>query len=373
MHIVKVEIPENKPRHYPIFIGNNIFDNAGSCTRNHTKAEKILIVSNKTVYSLYGEKIKQSLVKEGFKIEFLILEEGEKHKDIKSLELIWTKAIELKLERKDAIAALGGGVVGDIAGFAAASYLRGIDFIQIPTTLLAQVDSSVGGKTAINHKHGKNLIGNFYQPKAVFADIATLNSLPVSELQVGLAEVLKYAFIEKNCGLNSFKTSFIDYLEKNKESIFSLEKNVLEELVKYCCKLKASAVNKDEKEAGLRSVLNFGHTIGHAIEKCYGYKNITHGQAVAIGMRGAFNIAAKKNLINNDYYQKCINLLDYYSMNYKIKEKITPDSLYKAMQVDKKVISGKIRFVLPVSESEVSIFDNLSKKEIINALENLFL
>ncbi len=373
MQTVKVEIPQAESRYYPIFIGNNLLETAGSLIKDYIKANKLLVVSNKTVSGLFGEKLKNSLEKEGFNTEFLLLEDGEQYKNVDSLQKIWTKAIELKLERKDAMVALGGGVIGDVTGFGAATYLRGTDFIQIPTTLLAQVDSSVGGKVAINHPLGKNLTGNFYQPKAVIADISTLSSLPVRELRVGLAEVLKYGFIEKSCGLQKrLDTSFIEFLKGNKDLITSLEPSITGQMVKYCCELKASVVNQDEKEAGLRAILNFGHTIGHAIEKCYGYKGINHGEAVAIGMRGAFFLAKGKQLISEKYFNSCIELLDKYEMGYKTDKNISPDELYKAMQVDKKIRAGKIRFILPVNISEVGVFSDITEQEVINSLETLY-
>jgi len=372
MQTIKVEIPQTAFRSYPIFIGSNIIEECGSYIKDYIRAKNLLIVSNTTIYSLYGEKVKKSFIDAGFEANFLLLNDGEQYKNINSLENIWSKAIELKLERSDAIIALGGGVIGDITGFAAATYLRGVDFIQIPTTLLAQVDSSVGGKVAVNHHAGKNLIGNFYQPKAVLTDVKTLNTLPFSELKVGLAEVLKYGFIEKSCGLNGLNMPFMDYLKVNKDLIISLEQLILEETVKYCCELKAAVVNQDEKEAGLRAILNFGHTTGHAIEKCYNYKNINHGEAVAIGMRAVFLLAREKGLISNKYYDESIDLLDKYGMDYKIDKNISPDTLYKAMQVDKKIQSGKIRFVLPVGKAKVEIFKDITEKDIINALKFLY-
>ncbi len=364
MPAVNVNIPAGTETSYPIIIGENILSESGKFIKQNTNAKKILIVSNKRIFGLYGEIVMNSLTAVGLDAYVLLIEEGEEFKNINSLEAIWTKAIELKLERKDAIAAIGGGVVGDVTGFAAATYLRGVDFIQIPTTLLAQVDSSVGGKVAINHVLGKNLIGNFYQPKVVVTDTTTLNTLPEAEIKVGLAEVLKYGFIEKSCGLNSLEMSFIDYLDKNR--------NISPELIKYCCELKAAVVNKDEKESGLRTILNFGHTIGHAIEKCCCYKGITHGQAVAIGMRGAFLLSKNKGLISGDYYTKGIELLNSYGVNYKINHETSPDSLYEAMKVDKKVKSGKIRFVLPTGESEVEIFDYIREEEVKNVLGCLY-
>lgn len=369
---VKVEIPASKPTDYPIIIGENILYETGSYIKKYSKAKKILIVTNETIYPLFYEKVKASLEKEDLIPEILILKDGEKYKNIESLESIWKKAIESRLERKDAILALGGGVVGDITGFAAASYLRGIDFIQVPTTLLAQVDSSVGGKVAINHESGKNLIGAFYQPKLVLTDTATLNTLPLKELKVGLAEVLKYGFIEKSCGLKETDLNLINYLNQNKDKIFSLDSDTMKQLIKYCCQLKAAVVNQDEKEAGLRAILNFGHTIGHAIEKCSGYGNITHGEAVAIGMKGAFYIAAEKELIDQNYCELSLDLINLYGLDYKIPETIKINDLKDAMLLDKKVLSNKIRFVLPIDPGRVDIFNDVTDKTIYLAIEKLF-
>ena len=369
---VKVEIPQQLGYFYPIIIGENILDKVGEPVKNYTKAKKLLIVTNKTVHPLYGKKIKASLLKEGFEIDFVILEDGEKHKNIHSLETIWQKAIEFKLERKDVIVALGGGVIGDVTGFAASTYLRGIDFGQIPTTLLSQVDSSVGGKVAINNKLGKNLIGSFYQPKFVLTDVSTLKTLSESELKVGLAEVLKYGMIEKSCGLRGFDASLLEYLKQNKEAIFTLNTDIIQELVKYCCELKAAVVNKDEKEAGLRAILNFGHTIGHAIEKCSNYENINHGQAIEMGMKGALYISKARNLIDEDYYKDCMEILDLYKMDYKILKSIKPEALYDAMLSDKKILSGRIRFVLSTGESEVNIFNDIDKEIVLDAINSLY-
>ncbi|MDD3012775.1 MAG: 3-dehydroquinate synthase [Candidatus Gastranaerophilales bacterium] len=369
---VKVEIPTGEIKEYPIIIGENLLKDSGTFIKNHTKAQKVLVVTNKTVYSLYGETVKESLNKESIEYDFFILEDGEKYKNIESLEALWQKALELKLERKDAIIALGGGVTGDLTGFVAATYLRGIDFIQIPTTLLAQVDSSVGGKVAVNHKLGKNLIGAFYQPKLVLSDINTLSTLSVEELKVGLAEVIKYGFIEKSCNLLELNFNFINYLETKKDKIFALDLQTMSELIAYCCKLKARVVKQDEKEAGLRVILNFGHTIGHAVEKCSNYENINHGQAVAIGIKGAFYIAKGKNLIKEDYMNSALNLIDLYGLNYKIPAKISIENLMDAMLLDKKVESKRVRFVLPVNEGEVAIFNDVENSLIESVLKKLY-
>jgi len=369
---VTVKIPAKQGFSYPIIIGENLLDKIGSAAKKHTKAAKLLLVSNTTVFSLYGKQVIFSLKKEDFDVETIILPDGEKFKNIDSLETIWQKAIEYKLERKDAILALGGGVIGDMAGFAAATYLRGIDFIQIPTTLLAQVDSSVGGKVAVNHKLGKNLIGNFYQPNLVLADTTALKTLSEEELKVGLAEVLKYAFIENSCTASPTEKSFIEYLKENKAAIFTYNDEVLQEVVKYCCELKATVVNKDEKESGMRAYLNFGHTIGHAIEKCCGYNSINHGQAISIGMRGVLYISKKKNLIDENYYKKCIALLDLYGLNYKIPQSMPVEEIYLAMFNDKKVLSGKVRFVLSVAPAEVKIYSDIEKDIVIEAIQKLY-
>lgn len=369
---LKVEIPAKSPESYPIIIGRDILKDLGNLIKGVSRASKLLVVTNNTVYSLYGEEAKNSLDKAGLSSEFVFLEDGEIYKNINSLQLIWEKALAYKLERRDAIVALGGGIIGDITGFAASSCLRGIDFIQVPTTLLSQVDSSVGGKTGINSKFGKNLIGAFYQPKLVLTDIKTLESLPVAELKVGLAEVLKYGFIEETCNLKEPDIGFMSYLQKNKDAIFLLDPEITAEMAEYCCKLKAAVVNQDEKEAGLRAVLNLGHTIGHAIEKCSNYENMTHGQAIAIGMKGAFYIAEKKELINSEYLNSSLNLLENYGLNYKISKNITIPDLLDAMLLDKKVLSSKVRFVLPVGKAKVDIFSDIKKEIIISALERLY-
>jgi len=369
--IVEIKIPVQE-KNYEIVIGENLIAKTGCFIKEKTNAKKVLVLTNTTVNSLFADKLKLSLKDAGINFEFVILEDGEQYKNIESLEKIWQKAIEYKLERKDAMIALGGGVIGDVTGFAASAYLRGVNFVQIPTTLLAQVDSSVGGKTAINHVLGKNLIGAFYQPCLVLSDIETLKTLPIEELKTGLAEVIKYAFIEKSCGLKEKEMNFIEFLEVNKEKIFQLDSSVMQKLIVYCCKLKASVVNQDEKEAGLRAILNFGHTIGHGIEKCSNYHGINHGQAVAIGMRGIFEIALKTGLIEKEYYAKATSLLENYGLDYRIPSSIDKTDILSAMSLDKKVKDGKIRLVLPVSKSEVCIKDGISCEIILEAIDSLY-
>lgn len=361
MEKVDVKIKATKETSYPILIDEGLLDEAYDYIKNCTDANKFLVVTNTKVYSLYGEKLKND------DAEFIVLPDGEEYKNRDILNKIIDKALEIKLERKDAIIALGGGVIGDMAGFAAATYQRGIDFIQIPTTLLAQVDSSVGGKVAVNHKLGKNVIGSFYQPKLVLADTNTLNTLDDRQFKTGLAEVLKYAFIERSCNADE-DYHLLEFLKKNKDEIFKKNNNILQELIKICCLLKSSVVNQDEKEKGLRAILNFGHTYAHAIENITDYKLYTHGEAVSIGMKFIFDLAAELNLITADYYNDAIKLLSDYNLTTQLSINIDIESFYNAMLSDKKVKNKAINFVMPVKEKEVSIMNNIDKKLILKGI-----
>ena len=369
MSKIFVKIPKQPQKEYSIIRDGDLLQKSGELIKSSTKAKKLLIVTNSTVKKLYLTQLIDS-IKNLFEYDYLILEDGEEYKNISSLEKIWTKAIDIKLERQDAIVALGGGVIGDITGFAAASYLRGIDFIQIPTTLLAQVDSSVGGKVAINHQNGKNLMGAFYQPKLVIADIDTLNTLPNREIKTGLAEIIKYAFIETTC---NHQTNFdlLNFLQKNSLQIKQLSPTTIQNIISICCELKACVVNQDETEKGLRSILNFGHTIAHSIEKCTNYTLFTHGEAVAIGLRGAFEISLKKHLISKDYFEQALNLINEYNLFYRIPDNISTESLYNAMFSDKKVENKKVRFILATAKAKVKIFDDINKNLILEVLDNL--
>lgn len=349
--------PEKK---YPIFVDIEPLENLEEKIFKYTNANKILLVVSAKVDKLYG---KQLNFKNCYKV---VLPDGENQKSFMNYEWLCNCASKLKLERKDAIVAVGGGVVGDIAGFAAATYLRGIDFIQIPTTLLACVDSSVGGKVAINTDFGKNLVGAFYQPKAVFCNINFLTTLDERQLKTGLAEIVKYAFIEKSCEHSQYYELF-DFLSANFHKILSKNLSVLSELVKICLNLKASVVTKDEKEQGLRKILNFGHTLGHAIERLTNYKKYTHGEAIIIGMKFAITLAFQKNLILEDYKIKALELINNYSIVKKIP-KFNTKKLMELMYLDKKVEDGNITFILPSAKSKVTILNNITEEEILQAI-----
>ena len=358
MEALKVKINSTSEYFYPILIEDNLFSNPYEYISKYTKAQRFLVVTNEKVYSLYGKAFEHD------NSAFIILPDGEEYKNLEVLSSILDKAIALNIERKDAIIALGGGVIGDMAGFAASIYQRGIDFIQVPTTLLAQVDSSVGGKVAVNHSRGKNLIGSFYQPKLVLADTSVLDSLDERQFKTGRGEVLKYAFIEKTCcAKQDYK--FLEYLEKNRSLILQKDKNKLKEIIKISCELKSAVVNQDEKEKGLRAILNFGHTYAHAIEAVTKYMHFTHGEAVSIGMKLIFDLALKLSFIDSNYYSRAVNLLNDYGLITSIGMKMDKEEFYTAMKADKKVSSGNINFVMPIGEKTVKIMNGIDKKLVL--------
>ena len=341
-----VEISENKK--YPIFIDFDEIENIGKTLEEkvfkNSNPKKILIVMSEKVEKLYGKKIN---IKNSIKY---VIKDGESQKNFKNYQKILDFAFKNRLERKDTIVAIGGGVTGDIAGLVAATYLRGIDFVQIPTTLLSCVDSSVGGKVAINTHYGKNTVGAFYQPKAVFCNLNFLKTLDERQYKTGLAEIVKYAFISKNCG----DVQFFEFLSENTDKILSRGKETLINLVTRSLELKISIVKRDEKEYNLRKILNFGHTYAHAIERITNYKKYTHGESVAIGMVFAINLAFKKGLITNKYKNQSLTLIEKFGLIKKMP-KFNRHKLIDLMKADKKVANNKINFILPTKESFVEI------------------
>ncbi len=361
MERIEVKIRAQKESSYPILIGEGLLNDPFKYIKECTKANKFLAVTNETIMPLYGDKLRQECLK------YIVLPDGEMYKTTDTLNRILDKALELKLERRDCIIALGGGVIGDMAGFAASIYQRGIDYIQIPTTLLAQVDSSVGGKTAVNHSSGKNMIGAFYQPKLVLSDTLTLDTLDERQFKTGLSEVIKYAFIEKTCSSEQ-NYNLMEFLENNREKVFSKDKDILKALIKICCELKSAVVNQDEKEKGLRAILNFGHTFAHAIENITHYEKYTHGEAVSIGMKMIFDFALKSGKINKEYYNRAISLIKNYGLVCDLDFKPDIEEFYQVMTSDKKVDNASIRFILPVSEKEVKIESGFDKKLLLEGI-----
>ena len=299
---------------YEVIIKEGIINAIGE-NLNHigiNKNRKILIVSNQEVLNLFGEKILHNLRKYNFDVQIFNIKPGESHKNLESLSDLYDAAFESGLDRNSLMIALGGGIVGDVTGFAAATWLRGIEYIQIPTTLLSMVDSSVGGKTAVNHPKGKNLIGAFHQPKAVFIDPETLVTLPTREFNAGIAEVIKYGIIKDK--------ELFEYLEndKNKDKILNLENKSLIQIIKNSIQTKASIVSEDEKENGIRAILNYGHSFGHVIENLCGYGEYLHGEAISIGMKIAGDIAFEKKLWLEEDSLRQNNLIESYGLPIKI-------------------------------------------------------
>ena len=333
---------------YPIYIDSSEISELTRKLEKYISGRKVFVVISEKVNKLYGKILNIPAV------DKFVLKDGEKEKNFKNYQKITERMLKNQLSRKDILIAIGGGVVGDLAGFAASTYMRGIDFIQVPTTLLACVDSSVGGKTGIDTDYGKNLVGAFYQPKAVFININFLKTLDTKQFKTGLGEVVKYSFIEKSCK-PEFEINLFNFLSENFEKINNKDIRTLERLVEYCVTLKIAVVEQDEKEGSLRKILNFGHTYGHAIEKITNYKKYTHGEAVVEGMRFAFKLAVEKGLIEKNYKflaDDVINKFKFTSVKKFNMKKIT-----EIMKSDKKASNGKITFVLPTDYQEVKTFD----------------
>ncbi|KAA0052950.1 3-dehydroquinate synthase [Cucumis melo var. makuwa] len=334
--IVEVDLGD---RSYPIYIGSGLLDQPEILQR-HVHGKRVLIVTNDTVAPLYLDKVTEALTigNPNVSVESVVLPDGEKYKDMDTLMKVFDKAIESRLDRRCTFVALGGGVIGDMCGYAAASFLRGVNFIQIPTTVMAQVDSSVGGKTGINHRLGKNLIGAFYQPQCVVVDTDTLNTLPDRELASGFAEVIKYGLIRD--------AEFFEWQEKNMPSLMARDPAALAYAIKRSCENKAEVVSLDEKESGLRATLNLGHTFGHAIETGFGYGQWLHGEAVAVGTVMAVNMSYRLGWIDDTIVSRVLAILKQAKLPTAPPESMTVEMFKSIMAVDKKVADGLLRLIL---------------------------
>ena len=311
--------------------------------------KKYFLITNTKLAKLYPE-----ILYKFNKKRIIVIKDGEKYKNFKTINYILNRLLEEKIERKDCIVALGGGVVGDLAGYCASIILRGIELIQIPTTLLAMCDSSIGGKTGYNTSYGKNLVGTFYTAKKVIIDPMFLNTLDEQNYKCGLGEILKDAFIEKSCKNKKFY-NLVDFLTINQTQDV---KNEMPYIINCCASLKANVVSLDKKESNLRKILNFGHTYAHAFETYLNYKKISHGQAVSYGIKCAAKLSFNLNKINENYYNKIISLIDKFSLTDK-KIKFKKEKIVELMTHDKKVQNGKINLLLPVAPLEVELFDNI--------------
>lgn len=333
-HTLTVDLGD---RNYPIYIGTGLLDQNDLIAR-HIHGSSVVIVSNITVAPHYLEAIQAALQALQIHHDAVILKDGECYKTIDSVMVIIEHLLQQRHDRQTTIIALGGGVIGDIAGFAASIYQRGVNFIQIPTTLLAQVDSSVGGKTGVNHALGKNMIGAFYQPQCVIADIQTLNTLPAREHSAGLAEVIKYGLI--------YDASFFAWIEQNTSRLMAMDTDCLAKAIHTSCRIKAAVVTQDEREAGMRAILNLGHTFGHAIETCLGYGNWLHGEAVAVGMVMAVDLSHRHGWLDDHIRQRTIALLEQCALPVKSPAEMSIDDYLQKMAIDKKAVNGSIRLVL---------------------------
>ena len=322
-------------RSYPIYIGANLLAQADLLT-HHIKSKQVVIVTNETIAPLYLQKVLANL--SDFQVEVVILRDGEQFKTLDSLNLIFDQLLVRKFSRNATLIALGGGVIGDMGGFAAACYQRGIAFIQIPTTLLAQVDSSVGGKTGVNHPLGKNMIGAFYQPQAVIADVDVLDTLDDRQLCAGLAEVIKYGLI---CNL-----TFFEWLEVNIDALLKRDKTALTYAIEQSCLMKAQVVAEDEHEGGVRATLNLGHTFGHAIETGMGYGSYLHGEAVAIGTCLAADLSQRKGFLTAQDVTRIIDLFKRANLPIQTPSELSAAQFVELMAVDKKNVDGDIRVIL---------------------------
>lgn len=346
-------------RSYPIYIGADLIDQPNLFSACE-KATYVYIVSNTTVAPLYAERLTNTLNSFGKPVRTIVLPDGESYKDWKNLQLIFDDLLKFGADRQTILVALGGGVIGDMTGFAAACFMRGIRFIQVPTTLLAQVDSSVGGKTGINHPLGKNMIGAFHQPVAVIADLNTLKTLPPRELSAGLAEVVKHGAIAD--------AQFLDWIETNDKALLACDTEAMGYAVLRSCEIKSAVVSADEREGGIRATLNFGHTFGHAIEAGMGYGEWLHGEAVACGMVLGADLSCRLNYISETDLQRLTQIIK--SMNLPITPpKFGSKRYMELMQVDKKTEGGQIRYVVleKIGKALIKSVDDTTVIETLNA------
>lgn len=345
---------------YPIHVGQGILGEIGEKLAPHVKSKRAVIVSDAFVTTRYLPVVQESLTTAGFDVGAVEVPVGEKSKSIAQFVRIQDSLVAYQLDRGSTVIALGGGVIGDLAGFSAAVYMRGIAYVQIPTTLQAQVDASVGGKTAINHPKSKNLIGAFHQPKQVLIDVDTLKSLPQRDIRAGLIEVIKMGVIRDE--------PLFAMVEENLAAILNADALILIEMIARACANKADIVAQDEKENSLRMVLNYGHTFGHALEAVTDYKRYRHGEAVAIGMTCAARLAVNLGMFSETDFRRQCALLNAANLPTRFPSDVSPEALHAAMYLDKKTIGGTLRLILPTRIGEVVIRDDVSKPDILDAI-----
>lgn len=380
----KIEV-KLKERSYPIFVGTKIKD-LGSYLKKARFGSKVMVITNPAIKSLYFSKLNTSLKKAGFEVNTAVIPDGERYKNLDTIKKLYYSALKYGMDRTSCVIALGGGVVGDIAGFFAATYLRGIAFVQVPTSLLAMVDSSVGGKTGVDLPQGKNLVGAFYQPKLVWIDISTLSTLPKRELRNGMAEVIKYGII-KDASFFKFLENCLGaiYLPRRsalsaanrtgqragdiQRTTYDIQHTTYEKIITRCCQIKTWVVINDEKEEkGIREILNLGHTFAHAIETLTGYKAYKHGEAVAIGMNMAGRLAVLLGIFAQRSQIKIEDILVKAGLPVQLKEKFPFQYFIDVIKRDKKVRNGKLRFVLPTEIGKVIVHKGVPPRKLVKII-----
>ena len=350
-------------RSYEIVIGYEILAELGEALKKLELGSKQMIVTSGTVWNLYGKVVRESLGASGFDVSVTLVNDDEEAKSFQTLATIFDRLLEGEFERSSGIVALGGGVIGDVAGFAAATFMRGLRFVQVPTTLLAQVDSSIGGKTSVNHSKAKNLIGAFHQPRLVWADTSTLSTLPEREIRSGLAEIIKYSVIAD--------PALFNLLSESVDSLSGISRDTLIEMVSRCCSIKARIVEKDERERGVRSILNYGHSIGHALETLTDYASYTHGEAVSIGMMAAARISLEIGATDQNMVQSQGDLIKRAGLPTVILHAISSMEIVHQLKRDKKRVDDRIRWVLPRKLGEVFLTDDVPSHVVLKVLHDM--
>lgn len=352
---------ECEGRSYKVHVGLGILPRTGRILKDLNLSKRLIVISNRQVLKRYGTTLNQSLRAAGFEVSMINLPDGERYKSLSTIEKIYYRLLQLRLDRKSTLVAFGGGVVGDMVGFAAATYLRGIPCIQIPTTLLAQIDSAIGGKTGVNLKGGKNLVGAFYQPMAVIADPSLLVSLPAREFHSGLYEAIKYGIIRSR--------SLFDLIAQKHARFPHKDKTNLEKVVAECVGIKADVVSRDERESGLRMILNYGHTIGHALEAATQYRRLTHGEAIGHGMIMASRLAEALGKIDQAESQEINRVVRQFSPLPSIRS-VRPQQIFRYLLSDKKIIEQRLKFVLPLRIGAVEIVSDVPRTAVEDVLRS---
>lgn len=360
--VITVELPQQS---YEIIIAPAGIGHVGDWMQSLQLGRKVLLVSNPTVFEHYGEPVMASLNRVGFQVAQCILPDGERYKTLESIQKIYDAALDHYLERSSTIVALGGGVIGDMSGFAAATWLRGIHFVQIPTSLLAMVDASIGGKTGVNHPKGKNLIGAFHQPRLVLLDPQVLKTLSAREFRAGMAEVIKYGVIR-----DAELFAQLEAAERLDEQQY-VPDELLQMILTRSCQAKAEVVQADEKEAGLRAILNYGHTIGHAVESLTGYSSVNHGEAVAIGMVVAGELAVALGMWDQSAAERQRRLIEKTGLPTQLPANLDIEAIVATLQTDKKVKAGQVRFVLPKRIGHAILVDQVPASTLRQVLEQM--